>query len=151
MALDALMLLIHWTVYLCFAAVALYFCLYYNRCTRLLACTLTFCNRLSLGDCVFMQGTVLDVRKLLEAHPLYSTWLDWSPSAGSRTMPAFHAQVAWVMRHTSCFKATEQKVGRGTVYRYCPELLLAPTTTKAGSTKGQRGYTAMGRTSANMN
>jgi hypothetical protein len=96
------------------------------------------------------QGTVLDIRRALEAHPVYSPWLDWTAGAG-QNMPSFQVAVAVCVRSHSCFVPTGKQLGRCLEYQYCPELVLGPSTVKAGSTTGQRGPTDMGRKSKNMN
>jgi hypothetical protein len=93
---------------------------------------------------------VLDIRKALEAHPVYGPFLDWAPMYGQST-PSFQHNMAKDLRKHPCFVATGEKRGRCLVYHYCPDLALGPSTVKAGSTKGQRGPTDMGRKSRNMN
>jgi hypothetical protein len=97
------------------------------------------------------QGTVLDIREALEAHPVYSAWLDWSIETGHSHSPNFQHQISDSLRSASCFVATGEKRGRCLVHRYCPDLALGPSTISAGSTKGQRGPTDMGRKSKNTN
>jgi hypothetical protein len=93
---------------------------------------------------------VLDVRKVLEAHPTYSGWLDWTPARGSH-MPRFQEHISKSLQGNSCFVPTGEQRGRCLEYQYCPELALAGGVSKAGSTKSQRGYTDMGRRSTNKN
>jgi hypothetical protein len=100
--------------------------------------------------CDLSQGTSLQVSRLLEAHPTYSSWLDWTMKRGN-IVPRFRDEVSNSMRKGSCFVRTGRKCGLCFEYRYCPELVMGPSTVKAGSTKTQRGYTAMGRRSASMN
>jgi hypothetical protein len=93
---------------------------------------------------------MLDVRGLLEAHPLYSQALDWELKPG-RSIPYFHDNITTCFCTMPCFVLTGVKIGKVNEYRYVPELVLEGGAAKAGSTKGQRGYGDMGRRSKNMN
>jgi hypothetical protein len=93
---------------------------------------------------------VLDVRQALEAHPVYSAWLDWSTRPG-HNIPNFQNVISESLRQHNSFVGTGERRGNCLVYRHCPELVMGTSTTKAGSTKGQRGPTDMGRKSRNMN
>jgi hypothetical protein len=92
----------------------------------------------------------MDVRSALEAHPVYSIWLDWSTRPGQST-PSFQNVISKNLAHNNVFVATGEKRGHCKVYRYCPELAMGPSIAKAGSTKGRRGPTDMGRRSRSMN
>jgi hypothetical protein len=73
-------------------------------------------NRASL---MCRQGTMPDISSVLEAHPTYSGWLDWTTKKGHRT-PKFQGEISKSLTRESCFVPTGRKVGRCLEYRYCP-------------------------------